>query len=62
MSVESENIIALYERHADAWVQARLLESILYESPGWTASARFFQKPDRFSTVAAVQENRSRDI
>jgi len=33
MSVESENIIALYERHADAWVQARLLESILYEKP-----------------------------
>ena len=33
MSIESENIIALYERHADAWVQARLLESTLYEKP-----------------------------
>lgn len=33
MSFESENIIALYERHANAWVQARLLESTLYEKP-----------------------------
>lgn len=33
MSLESENIIALYERHANAWVQARLLESTLYEKP-----------------------------
>jgi len=33
MSIESENIIALYERHADAWVQARSLESNLYEKP-----------------------------
>ena len=33
MSNESENIIALYERHAEAWVQARLLESTLYEKP-----------------------------
>jgi SAM-dependent methyltransferase len=33
MSSESENIITLYERHADAWVQARLLESTLYEKP-----------------------------
>ena len=31
MSIESEEIIALYERHADAWVQARLRESTLYE-------------------------------
>jgi len=31
MSVESEDIIDLYERRADAWVQARLLESTLYE-------------------------------
>jgi len=31
--MESENIIALYERHAGAWVQARLLESTLYEKP-----------------------------
>jgi SAM-dependent methyltransferase len=33
MSIESENIITLYERHADAWVQARLLESTLHEKP-----------------------------
>lgn len=33
MSIESDDIIALYERHADAWVQARLLESTLYEKP-----------------------------
>jgi len=33
MSVESENIIDLYERHADAWVQARVRESTLYEKP-----------------------------
>ncbi len=33
MSVESENIIDLYERHADAWVQARVRESTLYEEP-----------------------------
>ena len=33
MSVESENIIARYERHADAWVRARLRESTLYEKP-----------------------------
>ena len=33
MSVESEDIIDLYERRADAWVQARLLESTLYEKP-----------------------------
>jgi cyclopropane fatty-acyl-phospholipid synthase-like methyltransferase len=33
MSVESENIVALYERHAEAWVQARLLECTLYEKP-----------------------------
>lgn len=33
MSIESENIFALYERHADAWVQTRLLESTLYEKP-----------------------------
>lgn len=33
MSIESENIIALYERHADAWVQARSRESTLYEKP-----------------------------
>jgi trans-aconitate methyltransferase len=33
MSIESENIMALYERHADAWVRARRLESTLYEKP-----------------------------
>ncbi|HMH11973.1 MAG TPA: class I SAM-dependent methyltransferase [Edaphobacter sp.] len=33
MSIESEDIVPLYERHADAWVQARLLESTLYEKP-----------------------------
>jgi len=33
MSIESEDIMALYERHAGAWVQARLLESTLYEKP-----------------------------
>ena len=33
MSVESEDVIALYERHADAWVRARLQESTLYEKP-----------------------------
>jgi trans-aconitate methyltransferase len=33
MSIESENIVSLYERHAEAWVQARLLESTLYEKP-----------------------------
>jgi SAM-dependent methyltransferase len=33
MSVESEGIIDLYERRAHAWVQARLLESTLYEKP-----------------------------
>ena len=33
MSIESEDIIALYERHAEAWVQARLLENTLYEKP-----------------------------
>ncbi len=33
MSIESEGIIALYERHADAWVGARLLEGSLYEKP-----------------------------
>jgi len=33
MSIESDNIVPLYERHADAWVQARLLESTLYEKP-----------------------------
>lgn len=31
MSVESEKVIDLYERRADAWVQARLLEATLYE-------------------------------
>jgi SAM-dependent methyltransferase len=31
MNIESEHIVALYERHADAWVQARLLERTLYE-------------------------------
>ena len=31
MSIESENIIDLYERHADAWVHARLMEGTLYE-------------------------------
>ncbi|HEX4066398.1 MAG TPA: class I SAM-dependent methyltransferase [Acidobacteriaceae bacterium] len=41
MSVESEDIIDLYERRADAWVQARLLESTLYEKP-WL---------DRFRTL-----------
>jgi trans-aconitate methyltransferase len=33
MSTESESIISLYERRAEAWVQARLLESTLYEKP-----------------------------
>jgi len=34
MSTESESIISLYERRAEAWVQARLLEStLLYEKP-----------------------------
>ncbi len=33
MGIESENIMDLYERHANAWVQARLLESTLYEKP-----------------------------
>ncbi len=33
MSVESEKVIDLYERRADAWVQARLLEATLYEKP-----------------------------
>jgi SAM-dependent methyltransferase len=33
MSIESDDIIALYERHADAWVKDRLMESTLYEKP-----------------------------
>ena len=33
MSIESESVVPLYERHADAWVRARLLESTLYEKP-----------------------------
>ncbi len=33
MSVESESIIGLYKRHAHAWIEARLLESSLYEKP-----------------------------
>jgi trans-aconitate methyltransferase len=33
MSIESESIISLYERRAEAWVQARLVESALYEKP-----------------------------
>jgi SAM-dependent methyltransferase len=33
MSRESDDIIALYERHAGAWVRARVLESVLYEKP-----------------------------
>ena len=33
MSVESEDIVGLYERHADAWVKARARESSLYEQP-----------------------------
>lgn len=31
MSTHSERIIDIYERHADAWVEARLRESSLYE-------------------------------
>jgi SAM-dependent methyltransferase len=31
MSLESENIVDLYERHAEAWVQARIQDSTLYE-------------------------------
>ena len=41
MSIESDEIIALYERHADAWVQARSREGTLYERP-WL---------DRFSAL-----------
>jgi SAM-dependent methyltransferase len=41
MSSESESIIDLYERHADAWVRARLREASLYER-GWL---------DRFSAL-----------
>lgn len=33
MGVESEDIIDLYERRADAWVRARFIESTLYEKP-----------------------------
>jgi len=33
MGSKSEEIISLYERRAEAWVQARLLESTLYERP-----------------------------
>lgn len=33
MSVESEDIIDFYERHADAWGRARSQESTLYEKP-----------------------------
>jgi SAM-dependent methyltransferase len=33
MNVESERVVSLYERRAEAWVQARLLESTLYEKP-----------------------------
>jgi trans-aconitate methyltransferase len=31
MSIDAEGIINLYDRHAAAWVKARLLESTLYE-------------------------------
>ncbi|EQD58479.1 Methyltransferase type 12, partial [mine drainage metagenome] len=34
MSTDAERIIDIYERHADAWVEARLRESSLYER-GW---------------------------
>ncbi len=34
MNTDAERIIALYERHAEAWVGARLRESGLYER-GW---------------------------
>jgi hypothetical protein len=33
MSIESENVISLYARHAATWVRARRLESTLYEKP-----------------------------
>jgi trans-aconitate methyltransferase len=33
MSIESDDIVSLYERHAHAWVQARIQESTLYEKP-----------------------------
>ena len=33
MNIESESVVSLYERRAEAWVQARLLESTLYEKP-----------------------------
>jgi trans-aconitate methyltransferase len=33
MTIESESIVSLYERRAEAWVQARLLDSTLYEKP-----------------------------
>lgn len=59
MSIESENIIALYERHADAWLQARLLESTLYEKPWLDRFSVLLPSPDRSSTAAAVQEKNS---
>ncbi len=31
MSTDAERIVDIYERHADAWVEARLRESSLYE-------------------------------
>ena len=34
MSTDAERIIEIYERHADAWVDARLREGSLYER-GW---------------------------
>ena len=34
MSTEAERIVDIYERHADAWVDARLREGSLYER-GW---------------------------
>jgi cyclopropane fatty-acyl-phospholipid synthase-like methyltransferase len=33
MSIESDSVMSVYERRAEAWVQARLLESTLYEKP-----------------------------
>lgn len=42
MGADAERIIDIYERHADAWVDARLRESSLYER-GWL---------DRFCALA----------
>ena len=62
MNRDAERIIEIYERHADARVDARLREASLYGRGGWIAFARSSRRGGSALNIGAVPVSRSQGV